>query len=78
MGNQHRHTVQCFVNPNVQSLRAIPAEMNTSICFTMASLLLIHLLYTLVVSPMVNRLTGAGGKKTFILDLNLAATLGMI
>ena len=83
MGNVHRHTVQCVANPqskaNTQRLIITP-ELNTAVCFTIASLLLVHLLYTLVVAPLVNRLFGGcvTNKSTFISNLYLGIAIGLV
>ena len=75
LGNIQRYTVQCIVDPKIGDTRPIAAQANTAVCFTIASLLIVHLLYTLVVAPPVN---GFGRKNGFISDVNLAMTVGVL
>ena len=84
MGNQHHHTVQCVANPHSETdtqRLIVPTQINTAVCFTIASLLIVHLVYTLVVAPLVNRLVGGNyikNKSTYISDLNLGMAIGLV
>ena len=76
LGNIQRYTVQCIANPKAGiGSGLIASQVNTAVCFTIASLLLVHLLHTLVVAPLVH---GRGGKNGFISDANLAMTVGAL
>ena len=72
LGNIQSYTVQCIANPKAG---LIASQVNTAVCFTIASLLMVHLLYTLVVAPLVNGLRERNG---FISDANLAMTVGAL
>ena len=84
MGNQHRHTVQCVANPHSETdtwRLIVYTKINIAVCFIIASLLIVHLLYTLVVAPLVNRLVGGNyinNKSTYISDLNLGIAIGLV
>ena len=83
MGNVHRHTVQCIANAqskaNTHRL-IVSMEINTAVCFTIASLLILHLLYTPILLPLVNRVAGGCtmNKSTFISDLYLGIAIGLV
>ena len=76
LGNIQRYTVQCIANPKAGiGSGLIASQVNTAVCFTIANLQLVHLLYTLVVAPLVN---GLRGKNGLISDANLAMTVGAL
>ena len=82
LGNVQRYTVQCVADskqPQTETQKnAFPAQINTAVCFTIASLLLLHLLYTLVVAPLVNNFFINSGKQKFLSDVHLFATLQIL
>ena len=76
LGNIQRYTIQCIANPKAGiGSGLIASQVNMAVCFTIASLLLVHLLYALVVAPLVN---GLRGKNGLISDANLAMTVGAL
>ena len=77
-----RYTVQCVADsahPQTETQENMfPAQINTAVCFTIASLLSLHMLYTLVVSYHVNNFFMKNGNQKFLSDVHLFTTLQIL
>ena len=74
-----RYTVQCvadYAQAQTQTQESLlPVTANTAVCFTIAILLVLHLLNTLVVTPLVNNPIVGKGKTGFLSDVHLYAAI---